>query len=67
MVKNITSVYIYIYIYIIYIYYIYIYTVAETWRRVWGAENFFRGPRFLNDAIFGQNSIFTAKISDDFF
>src|SRR6218665_1288324 len=27
-------------------------TVAETWRRVWGDGNFFRGPRFLNDGFF---------------
>jgi len=28
-------------------------SVAETWRRVWGDEKIFRGPRFLNDAFFG--------------
>src|SRR6218665_4187880 len=25
--------------------------VAETWRRVWGAGEIFRGPRFLNDVF----------------
>ena len=35
--------------------------VAETWRRVWGDGNFFRGPRFLNnDGFFGKFSILTA-------
>ena len=35
--------------------------MAETWRQVWGDGNIFRGPRFL------KMSIFTPKISDDFF
>jgi len=30
--------------------------VAETWRRIWGGRNnFFLGPRFLNDVFFGKN------------
>ena len=32
-----------------------------------GDGKFFRGPRFLNDVFFGKISIFTPKISDDFF
>src|SRR6218665_1966315 len=41
--------------------------VAETWRRVCGYGKKFRGPRFLNDVFFLKISIFTAKISDEFF
>ena len=40
-------------------------SVAETWRRVWGDGQIFRGPRFLNDVFSEKISIFTAKISDD--
>src|SRR6218665_1549794 len=43
------------------------YSVAETWRRVWGDGKTFRGPRFLNDAFPEKISIFTPKISYDFF
>src|SRR6218665_484152 len=34
---------------------------AETWRRIWGDQKFFRGP------ISGKISIFRVKISDDLF
>jgi len=30
------------------------YAVAETWRRVWGSEKFFRRPKFLDDDFFGK-------------
>jgi len=36
---------------------------AETWRRVWGDEKIFRGPKFLNDVFWGKMSIFTSKNS----
>src|SRR6218665_184509 len=28
---------------------------AETWRRVWGDEKIFRGPKFLNDVFWEKN------------
>jgi len=37
--------------------------VAETWRRVWGTENYFADQDFFSEKI----SIFTDKISDDLF
>ena len=40
-------------------------TVAETWRRVWGDGQIFRGPKFLNDFFSEKISIFTLKNSDD--
>src|SRR6218665_273315 len=39
--------------------------VAETWRRVWGTDIFFRGRRFLSDCFSEKISIFTANISYD--
>src|SRR6218665_979239 len=37
------------------------YPVAETWRRVWGDGQNFRGPRFLNDVLFGQKCPFSRQ------
>src|SRR6218665_2997614 len=42
-------------------------SVAETWRRTWGTENFFTDPIFLDDIFSGKFPFFTSKISDDFF
>jgi len=35
--------------------------VAETWRRVWGDGNIFRGPRFLNDGFFREKCQFSRR------
>jgi len=42
-------------------------TAAETWRRVWGTLNFFRGPRFQSDVFSEKFCIFTPKNSYDVF
>src|SRR6218665_1396709 len=36
------------------------YPVAETWRRVWGADKNFGGPRFLND-VFWEKFTFSRQ------
>ena len=43
-------------------------TVAETWRRVWGEENFFRRTQDFWMTFLGEKiPIFSAKFSDDLF
>jgi len=45
-----------------------VHAVAETWRRVWGDGKLFRGPKFLNDVLFGTKFPFSPpKILMTFF